>query len=44
VNIGPARRVIEIEPATLPLPETLPDPAHEPVPSEPAPVPSEPER
>lgn len=44
MNIGPARRVIEVDPATLPLPETLPDPVSDPAPSEPAPVPTEPER
>jgi hypothetical protein len=44
LDIGPARRIIEIEPVSLPLPEEVPDlepaPA-EPAPAEPAPAESE---
>jgi hypothetical protein len=38
VDIGPLRRVIEVEPESLPIPEELPDaePAKEPEPAEPA--------
>lgn len=40
MNIGRPKRIIEVEPASLPLPETLPapetTPAPDPVPSEPA--------
>jgi hypothetical protein len=36
VDIGQPRRIIEVEPVTLPVPETLPEPAQVP---EPAPVP-----
>jgi hypothetical protein len=32
VDIGPPRRIIEIEPVNLPLPETLPEPAQVPEP------------
>ncbi|MEX0754772.1 MAG: hypothetical protein WD739_01300 [Actinomycetota bacterium] len=35
MNIGRPKRVIEIDPGTLPVPETLPDPV---APSEPRPV------
>ena len=50
MDIGPLRRIIEIEPVSLPLPDLVPDPAHEPVapadpaPSEPAPAEPEPAR
>jgi hypothetical protein len=41
VDIGPLKRVIEVEPVSLPIPEHLPDPErvpeHEPEPAEPAP-------
>jgi len=33
VDIGPPRRIIEVEPISLPLPIDVPD--HEPVPAEP---------
>jgi len=33
VDIGPPRRIIEVEPISLPLPIDVPE--HEPVPSEP---------
>ena len=36
MDIGQPRRIIEVEPVTLPVPETLPEPAQVP---EPAPVP-----
>jgi hypothetical protein len=35
VDIGPPRRIIEVEPVDLPVPETLPEPVQVP---EPAPV------
>lgn len=35
MDIGPLRRVIEVEPVSLPVPEELPDPEHVPE-SEPA--------
>lgn len=46
MDIGPPRRIIEIEPVSLPLPDLVPDPAPgptapaptEPAPSEPAPT------
>jgi hypothetical protein len=41
MDIGPARRIIEVEPVTLPLPETIPAPELVP---EPEPVPAEPGR
>jgi hypothetical protein len=41
VDIGPLKRVIEVEPETLPVPETLPEPERVP---EPAPEPAEPGR
>ncbi|MGH2635531.1 MAG: hypothetical protein ACRDHU_05225 [Actinomycetota bacterium] len=41
MDIGPLKRVIEVEPVSLPIPEHLPDPErvpeHEPAPAEPAP-------
>jgi hypothetical protein len=41
VDIGQPKRIIEVEPASLPLPETLPDPepqpAKTPEPAQPAP-------
>jgi hypothetical protein len=41
VNIGQPKRIIEVEPVSLPLPETLPTPeprpAKTPEPAEPAP-------
>jgi hypothetical protein len=37
VDIGPPRRIIEVEPIDLPVPETIPEPLEVP---EPAPVPS----
>jgi hypothetical protein len=44
VNIGEPRRVIEIEPVVVPLPERVPDPEPQPAP-EPIPTPTpEPER
>jgi hypothetical protein len=36
LDIGPARRIIEIEPVALPLPEEVPD--LEPAPAQPAPA------
>jgi hypothetical protein len=39
VDIGQPRRIIEIEPVDLPLPETIPEPVQVP---EPAPVPERP--
>ncbi len=36
MDIGPARRIIEIEPVSLPMPEQVPD--LEPAPAEPAPA------
>jgi hypothetical protein len=39
MDIGPPRRIIEVEPITLPLPEAVPEPEQVPVeprPSEPA--------
>jgi hypothetical protein len=42
MDIGPPRRIIEIEPVSLPLPDLVPDPASEPArPAEPA-TPAEP--
>jgi len=35
MDIGPARRIIEVEPVDLPVPETIPEPIQVP---EPAPV------
>jgi hypothetical protein len=32
VDIGPPRRIIEVEPVNLPLPETLPEPVQVPEP------------
>jgi hypothetical protein len=40
MEIGPARRVIEVDPVAIPVPEHLPDPE----PSAPAERPSEPAR
>lgn len=43
MNIGPPRRIIEVEPVDLPVPETIPDPERlpeavpEPVPAAPPP-------
>ncbi len=41
MDIGQPKRIIEVEPASLPLPETLPDPepqpAKTPEPAQPAP-------
>lgn len=39
MDIGPIKRVIEIEPMTLPIPEHLPEPERipEPEPAEPVP-------
>ena len=45
MDIGPPRRIIEIEPVSLPLPDLVPDPAPapaEPAPAEPAPAQPEP--
>jgi hypothetical protein len=42
MDIGPLRRIIEVEPFTLPVPEEYPEPATTPVPVEPEP--SEPGR
>jgi hypothetical protein len=38
MDIGPLRRIIEVEPTSLPIPEQLPDPERvpEPEPVEPA--------
>ncbi len=38
MDIGPLKRVIEVDPVTLPIPEELPDaePVQEPQPAEPA--------
>jgi hypothetical protein len=41
VNIGRPKRIIEVEPVSLPLPEPLPMPAPETAPT-PDPVPAEP--
>jgi hypothetical protein len=41
MDIGPPRRIIEIEPVSLPLPDLVPEPAEHPAapaPAEPAPV------
>jgi hypothetical protein len=37
MDIGPLKRVIEVEPVSLPVPEELPDPERIPEPAEPAP-------
>ncbi len=42
MDIGRPKRIIEVEPASTPLPETIPlptapEPAREPVPAEPSP-------
>jgi hypothetical protein len=42
MDIGPLRRIIEVEPASLPVPEHLPDPATVPAPA--GPEPATPER
>ena len=42
MDIGPARRIIEIEPVSLPLPDLVPDPVPEPATPN-TPAPSEPE-
>jgi hypothetical protein len=45
VNIGRPKRIIEIEPATMPLPEPampMPEPGHAPAEPMPAEVPAEP--
>jgi len=34
VDIGPPRRIIEIEPVNLPVPETIPEPAQVPQPAQ----------
>jgi hypothetical protein len=45
MDIGPLRRVIEVEPVSLPVPERLPDPEREPVPERaPEPEPADPSR
>ena len=36
MDIGPPRRIIEVEPVSLPLPETIPEPERLPVEVEPA--------
>jgi hypothetical protein len=38
MNIGRPKRVIEVEPTSLPLPEVVPAPAPEPAPVDPVPV------
>jgi hypothetical protein len=44
MNIGPPRRIIEVEPVDLPVPETIPEPERlpeavpEPVPAAPSPA------
>ncbi len=38
MDIGPLRRIIEVEPASLPVPEELPEPASIPAPAEPEPA------
>ena len=41
MDIGPPRRIIEIEPVSLPLPDLVPEPVPqpaEPAPAEPAPA------
>lgn len=43
MDIGPLKRVIEVEPATLPVPETLPEPERIPEPER-EPEPAEPGR
>ncbi len=40
MNIGEERRIIEVEPVTLPVPEVLPMPEPEPAPAE---IPAAPE-
>ena len=42
MNIGPPKRVIEIRPATLPVPEVIPDPAPRGVPEPSTPAEAEP--
>jgi hypothetical protein len=43
MDIGEPRKIIEVEPATIPVPETIPIPETEPGPVEPLPVaPTEP--
>lgn len=32
MDIGPPRRIIEVEPVTIPVPETLPEPEQIPIP------------
>lgn len=39
MDIGAPRRIIEVEPVDLPIPETIPEPIREP---EPVPVPERP--
>jgi hypothetical protein len=41
VDIGPPRRIIEVEPVTLPVPEVLPEPDQVPEPVEEPAVPGE---
>jgi hypothetical protein len=38
MDIGPLRRIIEVEPSSLPVPEELPEPASVPAPAEPEPA------
>lgn len=42
MNIGKPRRIIEVEPISLPLPEVLPEPVTQPKPAEPVSPPAEP--
>jgi len=44
MDIGPPRRIIEVEPVTVPLPVELPDPIPEPVPVPADPSPADPAR
>jgi hypothetical protein len=38
MDIGPLRRIIEVEPSSLPVPEEFPEPASVPAPAEPEPA------
>ena len=38
MDIGEPRKIIEVEPATLPVPETIPLPERDPAPAEPVPA------
>jgi hypothetical protein len=38
MDIGEPRKIIEVEPVTIPVPETIPLPDPEPAPADPVPV------